>query len=281
MRYALVLIYAKKYIYHKEANTVKRTKQFLALLLSAILLCSFGVGVNAIAPEEEPEAQAAYAVPPEDLTEEEPEAQAVAAAPEDMTPEELEAYGRALLMQTMEDLRGDYTIGSIVHSGGRYAWLNSGGTYTLYLGNETLNVFPEQNAYYRFMSGLPYINIALAVMEMQRVKPKDITADTPINVTQYGANLCVTYDGIRYNYNEKGLLYSIADDKGQLRVQDYPFKEADLSLFDVSHMQKATIFQLSLWTIDWHKVWYDVLNIVLYPLTPFVYIFIRLVWLFQ
>lgn len=69
-------------------------KKLLTLLLAVILLCGFGVGGTAQMDVAETQEEAFEA---EELV---PQA----------TQEELEAEGRALFVQAMEDLRGDYTI---------------------------------------------------------------------------------------------------------------------------------------------------------------------------
>ena len=178
------------------------TKKFLALLLAAILLCSFGVGANA-------------------------------AAPEDMTPEELEAYGRALLMQTMEDLRGDYTINDrIVHSGGNYAFISEG-SREIHIGGEAYLII--RNMYMKLDS--PNHSREVSLLE-----PKEITADTPISVKlDRGKWLSITAYGYLYSFFDN-MLDSINDGNWPLFINEFR-NSADRSLLSIEGMREISAFQ--------------------------------------
>ena len=243
-------------------------KKLLALLLSAIILCSFGVGANA--------------APPDELLEEGLEAQIIsAAAAEDLTQEELDALGRELLMQTMEDLRGDYTIywyESIVHSDGKFVVLygDSVGTYELHLENEVLCVYPNRNLFEKWSK-------SRWSARLQLLKPKEITADTQISVTQSDGHIYITYDGIRYSYDEENTFYYVSG-KG-LGLYARLSKEADLSLFSLEGMREMSA--LRIWLRDFFNKFLNLLfldmqgapiGLFLILLWPILWPFILMLW---
>jgi len=174
-----------------------------------------------------------------------------AAAPEDLTEEELEAYGRALLMQTMEDLKGDYSIGYIMHSGGNYVFDYAIKSYELHLGDQIFRVIPNRRAYQKLPDS-PNTD------RYQVFKPKDIAADSPISVTQPAQNqIDVTYDGIRYRYVDGNLnriytgekMYFYGEDEKYYNTSTLIKDRVNLSLFSIEGMREATAFELWWWDI--------------------------------
>jgi len=208
------------------------TKKLLAVLLAGLMLVGFGVWVAA-ETEEEPEAEEIVLQETQDSEAQEVVLQATQA--------ELEAQGRALLMQTMEDLREDYTVRGIVHSGGNYACLNDDGTRELIIGDEVFRVFPDRNAYQRLES-TSYKNKFL--------KPKIVTDETPITVDVFSTTLRVYFDGYRYDYyyQSSGALDSIVEVGAFNWLNMYGFRKgADLSLFSMEGMQEISAQQARRW----------------------------------
>jgi len=198
-------------------------KKTLALFVSVVMLCALvRVGASALTQEEE-----------------------------------LEAIGRAWLMQTMDDLRGDYTIERlsldwIVHSNGRYRinCLNrESGIYEIHSDDGVLRVFPEHSAYVK----LPSSGLSVLV---PMLTPKEITENTPIRANN-GAPFKVTYDGTEYNYyhNRTGNDYyneKLSSIRRENRSIDLRFtgsfnKEADQSVFSVEGMREVSLSQAQEW----------------------------------
>ena len=209
------------------------TKKLLAVLLAGLMLIGFGVGAAA-ETQEELEAQ-------EIVSQETQEPEAQEFVPK-ATQSELEAQGRALLMQTMEDLRGDYTVRGIVHSGGNYACLNDDGTLDeLIIGDEVFRIFPDHNAYQR---------LASTSYKIEFLKPKVVTEDTPITVETFSTELWVYFDGYRYDYYYKssGALDQIVEVGAFNWLNMYGFRKgADLSLFSMEGMQEVSAQQARWW----------------------------------
>ena len=155
-------------------------KKLLALLLAALILVGFGVGAGA---EE--------------------------------TQEELEAEGRALLMETMEMLRGEYTLEhtnenfwyawydnypynhytGVIHKAGEYVLIRDDGVRDIYFKDKVLRVYPDRNAYHSKLVLSPWLHL---------LEPKIITDDTPIRAERYSSsrgNLWVYVEDLRYSYN--------------------------------------------------------------------------------
>ena len=226
---------------------MKTAKQFLALLLSAILLFSFGVGANAVTPE-------------------------------DMTPEELEAYGRALLMQTMEDLRGDYTLtgelfvglrfhticydyGKVFHSNGKYTFLRYEGHFwnwydrdwstaewfisyhDIVADNEIVRIYPDQNAYRK-------LNSSPSIDYISMLEPKPIPESTPIQIfgpydSDDGRSVGVLFDGHLYCYWNNSLT-SIENTEKFIRVEDFD-KAVSQNIFSSSGYRRTSTLQAWWW----------------------------------
>jgi len=186
-------------------------KKLLALLLAGLLLIGFGVGGTA--------------------------QEGVAKTPEELTQEELEALGRALLIQTMEDLRGDYTIRNsnepIVHSNGAYAAVYKDGTKELFLGDDAFRVYSDIKVYHKISTSAPIWLLLL--------KPKEITETTPIHVSlREDKWLVVLFDDIQYEYfRQTGELYILRGFGDSLRI-DYFYKEADTAVFSLAGMREST-----------------------------------------
>jgi len=222
---------------------MKTTKRLLALCLSVLMLCGFGVAAGA------------------EMTEE-------------MTPEELEAYGRALLMQTMEIFRGDYTFEGffeyssrsddphnlrkdyekVIHSNGNYAFFfrrgnTSTGEYDLLLENDLLHVYPERKAYQRIATAECYNYLPL-------LEPRVVTEDTPISVSKKSLPFCdqieVLIDGYCYHYRlyngeNEYYLSGIESDATFCYISSYVEKGADQSYFDISRMRRVSDFSIWWW----------------------------------
>jgi len=243
---------------------MKTTKKFLALLLSAILLCSFGVGANAAAPE--------------DMTPEELEAQVAYAAPQVLTPSEVEAYGRALLMQAMEDLRGDYTISGdlyegtfrdpdrydyekVFHSNGKYTFLryegfyhvrhgNSGtmdwfaSYYDIVINNDIVRVYPDQGAYRR-------LNASPSADYIPMLEPKSITESTPIEIlgyndTETGKSVQISFDGYTYRFWKDSLHYIAMANRSYIII-DFLDKAVSQDVFSIDGYRRASNLQAWCW----------------------------------
>jgi len=189
-------------------------KKLLALLLVVLMLFGFGAGAAALTPEEE-----------------------------------LEAEGRALLIQTMEDLRGDYTINNgIVHSNGNYAIINGDGTRELHLGAYIYRVFPNQKGYQKLESSeyFDWYNSDL----VRSLEPKEVTEDTPIRIEELiGANIdfYVVFDGFSYGYERNtGTLTWIKGSTWEMDVKTFR-KEANISLLSLDGMREASALQVKWW----------------------------------
>ena len=190
------------------------TKKLLAVLLAGLMLVGFGVGAAALTPEEE-----------------------------------LVAEGRALLMQAMEDLRGDYSFGrGTVHSNGNYALDLGDGTRELHLGDKIYRVFPDRKAYQQLKSSseTPWLRM---------LEPKVITEETPISIkisvsgaVEGSYKMEVYFDGLRYGFSRQtGSLVEISHDGlGDMLINRFR-KEADLSLFSLDGMREANALQVWLW----------------------------------
>jgi len=244
-------------------------KKLLALLLSVILLCSFGVGAIAVAPNE-------------------------------LTPEELNALGRALLIQTMEDLRGDYTaVGSlykkvpifpdtaifefktVIHSNGQYVFFPDNSNKNEYeialTTNEVFHVYSNRNAYQR-------ISPPDWVKYLPPLEPKEVTGDAQTTtildkiagdhegiVVSYGGN---SYTYSYYKYTDSYQLYRIviATATYYSWLNGAIEKKADRSLFDIAEMREVTDQDIAQWEIEdkqreeAEKRKQAILNVLLWPL---------------
>lgn len=252
-------------------------KKLLALLLAGLML--FGFGVVGAAQEGVPEAPEgvfdAGALVPQEA--QEPEAEEV--APQVTPEEELEAEGRALLMQTMEDLRGEYSFGSVdtsvlnywkvMHKDGAYVfrrYTKDGNNNELHIGNEKFLVYPDRNAYLRVAS-LPS-SVLLPLLE-----PKEITEDTPLVVSPDGAIISVSCDGTTYKYRSNGL-YSISRSEGLYISGISLSKDVDASLLSINGLQVTSKLQVWSWGIRDYMIGAGtvaggLLSILLLPLTIF------------
>ncbi|MCL2494128.1 MAG: hypothetical protein FWE98_00545 [Oscillospiraceae bacterium] len=219
-------------------------KKLLALLLSAIILCSFGVGANA--------------APPDELLEEGLEAQIISAAPPDeLTQEELDALGRELLIQTMEDLKGNYTIqGSflipyerfdfieVIHRDDMFAFTDEDNRRDLLLSDRILRVYPNFNAYQLISTsnGSDYLPL---------LESKVISEDASVCVERLSSKyIQVSYDGTRY-YFDNGSLDAINENispRPNIWISSFN-KEASQSAFSIEGMREASAQQIRLWQI--------------------------------
>ena len=186
-------------------------KKLLALLLTGLLLIGFGVGASA------------------------------------ETPEELEAEGRALLVQTMEDLRGDYTFSlrktyntsdEVVYSNGNFAFTDyAEGIRELHLDGYTYRIYLNRNIYLKNVS-------SSNVHYIRMLEPRVITEDTPISVSRSSSGLEVYCDGLRYWYRAD-TLYCISDDT-HLYISNFR-KSADLSVFSLEGLREVTAEKVNQW----------------------------------
>ena len=190
-------------------------KKLLALLLAALLLVGFGVCAGA-----------------------------------EQTQEELEAEGRTLLMDTMEMLRGDYTLWDnyIVHSNGNYALTWNDGLRDLFLMEGIYRVYLDRNAYQKLESS--EFNWILALLE-----PKAVAEDTPISVEKTWDGLRVDFDGLCYYYKAGSLIliWIAGDGRSEQNMSGFR-KGADQSVFSLGGMQEVTerdvwLWDASLWEI--------------------------------
>jgi len=216
-------------------------KKLLALLLAGLMLMGFGVGVNAETPEEL-EAE-------ENVSQEIQEPEAEEFVPQ-ATQEELEAEGRALLAQTMEDFKGDFTSGSIVHSGGTYAIILSDGTRELYLNGQIYRVYPDRKAYRKLES-------SSNANRLRYYEPREITEDTPITARMiYGSD-----DVLEVKCN--GFTYRYIDTMGIFVLQGFR-KEANLSLLSLEGFREISERRVTLWDFSdmyWGYYWQNFLSI--------------------
>jgi len=209
-------------------------KKLLALLLAGLMLIGFGVGTSAqegmVHTPEELEAE-------EIVSQQEPEAEEV--APQ-ATQAELEAEGRALLVQTMEDLRGDYIIqghqGQWMHSGSVYRTSVGNGMHEIHYADKILRVCPVFNCYFETISSKYYTE------RLRLLKPKTVSEDAPILVTgTQSSHLNVTFDGVRYQYRDGKLNDIYNDNDRSFFIITTSFsKSVDLSLFSIEGMRDVT-----------------------------------------
>lgn len=206
-------------------------KRLLALLLAGLMLIGFGVGGSAETPEE---LEAEEIVSQET---QEPEAEEV--VPQ-ATQAELEAEGRALLVQTMEDLRGDYTIQDPDRYHPKRKWIHSGDVY----------VRTIEDRFYRYdistetaFTVFPLLDFYQKRSEFQDdylslLEPKAVPADAPISVTVDGEKLKVLFDGLTYTYRSGELIQiskiRYAADTTLMQ------KGADLSAYSIAGMMDGT-----------------------------------------
>jgi len=201
---------------------MKTIHKLLAVLLAGLMLIGFGVGAGA------------------------------------ETEEEREARGRALLIQFMEDLRGDYTFrassysisGQLVHSNGNYAIDRDDGTRELILKDGVFRVFPNHNAY-QILESSNYSYV------MHLLEPKEITESTLINVSSWtDGTLIARCENISYGFNYFGTKDRYNIQNGMFPFSIFNFhKGADLSLFSLDGMREVSEQQVWLWDfpIRWQE----------------------------
>jgi len=189
-------------------------KKMLAALLAGLMLFGFGVGAGA------------------------------------QTPEELHAEGRALLAQTMEDLRRDYTIAGrlspepggrayyvgVVHSGDAYAFIREDGVRDIHFKERTVRVYPDRSAYHE-------LSLSYSFGYLPLLTPKQIPGS--VTVERWYESVGVSFGGIRYWY-KNGSLWSIDDSSRDILINKFS-KEADPDVFSLDGMQKAPELQKWLW----------------------------------
>jgi len=214
---------------------MKAAKKALALLLSALMLFGFGAGVSAETQEDEArEIEAEEQVLVEQVVEALPEA---ADAPRD--DDEAEAW--ALLTQTMEDLRGDYTMhGTIMSTSGGYHYttIHSNGTFVFdrwsrremckNYKNPGFIIYPEKNVYVRTRSDA-ILNRALTL------EPKQIAPEKDFTFQKNGEYMTIQYDGVEYRYYE-GNLSRISRDTRYFNIYEFEKGTADKAMFSLRGM---------------------------------------------
>jgi len=181
-------------------------KKLLAALLAGLMLMGFGAGVNA------------------------------------QTPEELQAEGRALLAQTMEDLRGSYTIEGrlsfretrgdyvgVAHGGGAYAFIREDGVLDLHLEGKALRVYPDRNAYHA-------LSLSYSFNYLPLLTPRQIPEN--IAVRSWYGSIEVSLGGMRCWY-KNGSLWSVDDDASYDIAIALFTKSADASMFSLEGMREV------------------------------------------
>ena len=175
-------------------------KKLLAAVLAGSMLFGFGVGANA------------------------------------QTPEELTAEGRALLTQTMEDLRGDYTIEGrlsfretrrdyvgVVHSGGVYAFIREDGVRDVHFTGRTVRVYPDRGAYHELSSSYSFDYLPL-------LTPRQVPAS--IAVERLYESIEVSFGGVRCWY-KGGRLWSIDDSSRDILVDRFIGEARPLGILEI------------------------------------------------
>ena len=189
-------------------------KKLLAVLLAGLMLIGFGPGASA------------------------------------QTPEELEAEGRALLAQTMGDLKGKYTIAGglsfqdtrkdyvgVVHGDGAYAFLREDGVRDIHFKDRVLRVYPDRNAYHALSSSYSFDYLPL-------LTPKAIPAS--VTVARWYEATEVSFGGVRYWYKKDGL-WSIDGGPSLEILINSLSKEADPDVFSLDGMREVPELQKWLW----------------------------------
>ena len=203
---------------------MKNRKKLLAFLLSILVCAGAGAGARAAAPEEE---------------------------------------ARALLTQTMEDLRGDYTMTFVdtnyfgfgetvfVHRGEATALIGNQTRWLprLLLGKRVYRVYGPEGALLIFPGRKLYARLPNAVSGYEGLlEPKEITPDTAVRAYRDGGALVAqTGEGVRvgadipcidsgYIY-EDGALVCVWGPWHRLRITGLR-READASVFSTQGMRE-------------------------------------------
>jgi hypothetical protein len=167
----------------------------------------------------------------------------------------LEAKGRALLTETMDVLRGDFTIYyphrapyNVIHSNGNY-FLKDFDNDELHLGDEIFWVFTDDKYYYPIPAEesrqLRYVRL---------LEPKAVAQDTAIIVTRAYSpyapkkSIDVTLDGIVYTYKEDGTLHEIRQDvkSGDVLTIQTLTRTADQNALRLNGYKEASAWQVSM-----------------------------------
>jgi len=212
------------------------TKKLLAVLLAGLMLIGFGVGAAA------------------------------------ETEEELEALGRALLMQTMEDLRGNYTMEArvsnsagyfnyphtITHIDKQYAFRSETSYYEDYteieinFGGELVRIYPSWKTYQKIFEW----NYADTVLQLES---KDVFEDSVIEVrmivgAEYESGLHVKFEGNTYRYRDGTLLEIYAEHHCGTLIEEFS-KRVDQSVFSISGLREVTEDEVKQWLAEKEAFW--------------------------
>jgi len=188
-------------------------KKLLALFLSALMLCGFGAGASA------------------------------------QTQEALEAEGRALLTQTMRDLRGAYTMPgnandpgayeTIMCDGQAYAFVRANGVRDIHFKDRAVRVYPGRNAWHTLSSSQSSQLLPL-------LTPKEIPAGASIAAREWYGSIEVSYDDCSYWYKD-GMLWSIDGGPSPSILIDGFSKGIDPGVFSLDGMREVPELQKWLW----------------------------------
>ena len=140
-------------------------KKLLAVLLAALMLCGFGVGASAQAPEE-----------------------LLAQTMRDL-------QGNYTILGSKND-PGEYE--RIIYNGEAYAFIRADGVRDIHFKDKAVRVYPERNAWHTLSS--PYSSTYLPLLAS-----KEIPKDASITVKEWYGSLEIAYDGYSYWYKDGAL----------------------------------------------------------------------------
>ena len=189
-------------------------KKCLAVLLTGLILMGFGTGAAA------------------------------------QTPAELEAEGRALLAQTTQDLKGNFTIEgklsaqdageyyvAAVRCDGAYAFIRADGVRDIHFKDKAVRVYLERNAYHEMSAS--YSSDFLPLLTPKEV-PENISVSKQFEATE------VSFNGCRYWY-KNGSLWSIDNSSSlEILIEDFR-KQTNPGIFSLDGLQEVPELQKWLW----------------------------------
>ena len=166
------------------------------------------------------------------------------------TPGALEAEGRALLAQAMQDLKGNFTIEGklclqnadayyieVVHCDGAYAFIRADGVRDIHFKDKTVRVYPERNAYHEISASRSFGFLPL-------LTPGEVPENTSVS-RQFGV-MEVSFDGVRYWF-KNGSLWSIDNNASLEMLIDTFNKQADPEIFSLEGLQQVPELLKWLW----------------------------------
>jgi len=221
-------------------------KKIFVSLLAVVLLCAFCVGVGAEMQEE------------------------------------IEAEGRAMLVQAMEDLRGKYYANTsfpsgskayrglivnhlpyqvyfIAHLDGEYALMKNWTFQSpqmskdLILRNEILRVFPATNEYQKLLRSPMQEYLAL-------LEPKTVASAVRVTLDSYG-RYEVVFDGVLYRFSGTGKLLGV--ERGDVKMNvSFNNTDVDPLVFSTEGMRQISFVKA--WVYD--ATWLTLLFILFIPI---------------